>query len=91
MLIPRAPQFGETPIVAPSWDYAPRGHPLDVPDLVVVTCTDGHRSRMSPRIHRISPGGIVSPSYVCPRLGCRFHEFVVLDGYTPPAHLKHQA
>jgi len=31
--------------------------------------------------HSVSEGGVVSPSVVCPREGCGFHEDVVLEGW----------
>jgi len=31
--------------------------------------------------HTISPDGKVTPSVVCPKEGCDFHEFVQLDGW----------
>jgi hypothetical protein len=35
--------------------------------------------------HKIDAAGKVTPSVVCPHSGCGFHEFVTLDGWTPPA------
>lgn len=31
--------------------------------------------------HKIAANGAVSPSVVCPTEGCRFHEWIILDGW----------
>lgn len=33
--------------------------------------------------HQIADDGTVTPSVVCPHAPCTFHEFIVLDGWTP--------
>lgn len=50
--------------------------------LAVVCCPYGHAGSFDSKIHSIGHGGIVSPSYVCHRAGCPFHEFVVLAGWS---------
>lgn len=74
-LVPRGRLDHQTPPL--SWDY------LDArpEDLAIITCDRGHVSRMVSRVHRIAADGRVSPSYVCPIPGCRFHAFIRLVGY----------
>ena len=60
---------------------------------VSVKCPNGHISALFSRRdgnpdsthHVIADDGTVSPSVVCPRDGCDFHEFIVLDDWAVPA------
>jgi len=48
---------------------------------VLMRCPNGHISSLvagSEHAHIILPDGVVSPSVVCPREGCGFHESVRL-------------
>ncbi len=54
-------------------------------DLAFCTCDKGHEQTLSAKVHVVSVEGIVSPSYVCPRDGCGFHDYVVLEGWTDGA------
>ena len=61
---------------------------------VVTICAAGHShivgiagtmsadGTLQPPAHSIAPDGTISPSYVCPRAGCQFHEYVRLEGWT---------
>ena len=40
-----------------------------------------HIFRFAKKIHSVAIDGIVTPSVVCPWEGCRFHEFVKLNGW----------
>jgi hypothetical protein len=65
-----------------SWDHQTEaGKRLYPDDLAVIYCANGHRTRMSARIHRVATDGTVSPSYVCTVLGCSFHDFIRLSGW----------
>jgi hypothetical protein len=44
-----------------------------------LTCRNGHTCALTQ--HTIAPDGTVSPSLVCPELGCGFHEWVRLEGW----------
>ena len=46
-----------------------------------VTCPDC-KTTMSLKRHAVASNGDVSPSLVCPRDGCSFHEFVNLNGWS---------
>lgn len=48
-----------------------------------VTCPDGHTFTLLD--HTIADDGTVSPSVVCPYMGCIFHEFAKLEGWKPDA------
>lgn len=52
--------------------------------MAILTCRDGHLSRIVSVVHSIAADGVVSPSYVCPAPGCSFHEFVQLVGWGTP-------
>jgi len=45
---------------------------------VMTRCTNGHLGQLD---HTIAANGVVSPSVVCQRDGCGFHEFIVLEGW----------
>ena len=45
-----------------------------------MTCPNGHGLTL--RGHSIASNGDVSPSVVCPELGCAFHEFVRLKRWS---------
>ena len=49
--------------------------------LAITACSNGHLASVSPQIHLIAEDGSLSPSYVCPRKDCGFHEFVRLDSW----------
>ena len=46
---------------------------------VVTRCPNGHTGSLSD--HSIAPDGTVSPSVVCQREGCNFHEFIKLADF----------
>lgn len=84
----RLPELGEPPWSEDSpdralvWDYfwlEPREawYPL-----AITACSQGHLASVSPKVHTIAADGTLSPSYVCPREGCSFHDFVRLEGWT---------
>lgn len=55
-----------------SWAFGARTASLACPDCKeVFSLTD----------HKINDDGAVSPSVVCPREGCSFHEFIILEGW----------
>lgn len=80
------PWQDETPARSLAWDY----FLPDEPDaaawwpLATVTCSQGHLASVSPAVHKIAADGTLSPSYVCPREGCTFHEFVRFEGWSEP-------
>lgn len=49
----------------------------------VCVCTNGHQGTLSREVHNVDAAGSVTPSYVCPTLGCAFHEWVSLAGWKP--------
>jgi len=63
-----------------TWDYLNpwAGGPRD---LAMITCPNGHMTRMTASVHSVDHEGHVSPSYVCTATGCTFHEYVVLEGW----------
>ena len=76
-----------------SWDYAVRLKKAggfyacqSQLDLALCTCGEGHTTRLTGLVHHVAADGLVSPSYVCPVTGCKFHEFVRLIGWDP-AHV----
>ena len=76
-----APQFGE-PLHPGTWGRgAPAWQARHPGDICVVTCTNGHQTRLVSAIHSVAADGTVSPSYVCVADGCSFHEFVRLEGW----------
>jgi hypothetical protein len=44
-----------------------------------MTCKSGHGLVL--KLHSVSADGVVTPSVVCLRPGCNFHEFVRLEGW----------
>ena len=67
---------------ASKWDYFWIGpEPNKYYPLATCSCPNGHLASVSPRIHSISGDGTLSPSYVCPRENCSFHDFVRFDGW----------
>lgn len=46
---------------------------------VVTRCSNGHIGSLDD--HKISSDGTVSPSVVCQKEGCNFHEFIKLEGW----------
>lgn len=86
MLIPKSTRHEQRP---ESWWLDTWG---DGEGLVVsVKCPAGHVNTLWSRRqgdrdsshHTIADDGTVSPSVVCPREGCSFHEFIRLDGWKP--------
>ena len=60
------------PVSVPCWDGIARG--------VVFWCPNGHVGILSN--HAVDGAGVVTPSVVCDRHGCGFHDHVTLLGYT---------
>lgn len=60
------------------WTVGPKAH-----QQVVLQCPKGHRATISrgEHGHQIADDGTVTPSVVCPGVGCDFHEHVKLDGW----------
>ncbi len=73
LAIPRVPH-NDGP--GPNWHGAMRA---DAQRTALVKCPRGHIASLSE--HTIAADGTVSPSLVCPRWGCDFHENVVLLGW----------
>lgn len=46
---------------------------------VVTRCGNGHIGSLDD--HKIAEDGTVSPSVVCQRAGCEYHEFIRLEGW----------
>jgi hypothetical protein len=46
---------------------------------VVTRCPNGHIGTLD---HDIAADGTVTPSVVCQRDGCNYHEFIKLDGWS---------
>lgn len=46
---------------------------------VVTRCANGHIGSLDD--HEIDADGVVSPSVVCQKNGCDFHEFIQLEGW----------
>jgi hypothetical protein len=46
---------------------------------VVTRCSNSHIGSLDD--HEISSDGTVSPSVVCQKAGCNFHEFIMLKGW----------
>lgn len=46
---------------------------------VVTRCSNGHIGTLD---HLVLEDGTVSPSVVCQKLGCNYHEFIKLEGWT---------
>lgn len=61
-----------------AWDRWPYDHPGVIASSA---CPSGHLATISPKIHTISADGALSPSYVCPRKDCSFHDFVKFEGW----------
>lgn len=62
------------------WDYWPYDHPNVI--IATAACPQGHLASISPKVHTIANDGTLSPSYVCPRPGCSFHDFVKFEGWS---------
>lgn len=63
-----------------------------VGEYVLFRCSNGHVSTIFQPVvsvrdgapsHTIAETGSVSPSVVCPYVGCGFHQFVTLDRWEP--------
>ena len=86
----RVPDNGRPP-TAHTWDYATRLSKeggtawacQSGQDLALCTCSRGHTTRLTGRVHTVAADGTVTPSYVCPVEGCDFHQYVRLDGWDP--------
>lgn len=63
-----------------TWDYL-SPWPGGPRDLAMVTCSNGHTTRMTTAVHAVDHGGVVAPSYVCTVEGCDFHRMIVLVGW----------
>jgi hypothetical protein len=57
----------------PCWDIYKGSGQVDF------RCPNGHIGVLDD--HTIADDGAVSPSVVCPRKGCAFHENIILDGW----------
>ncbi len=73
--IPHVP-YNDGP--GPNWHG---GQLADGRRTALVKCSHGHIASLSE--HTIAVDGTVSPSLVCPREGCDFHEVVKLEGWSP--------
>jgi hypothetical protein len=63
----------DAPVQLPCWDRA------SPPDMAMLWCSKGHVAVIGPGTgHTIASDGTVTPSCVCPRDGCGFHEHVKL-------------
>jgi len=55
-------------------------HSLFIDDIAVITCSNGHQTRLTKKVHSVAPNGNVSPSYICTVKDdgrpCDFHAFV---------------
>lgn len=77
--VPRFPSLGELAETG-GLGWAPWG------GKTWLQCPDNHRAAYGQEGdgHTIAADGTVTPSTVCPEEGCTFHEWVILDGWTPP-------
>lgn len=50
-------------------------------DIAVITCSEGHQTRLTKKVHSVDTHGFVLPSYVCTITGCPFHAFIRLEGW----------
>ena len=50
-------------------------------DLAYIVCPQGHRLRVSSKVHSIAADGTLHPSYVCSATGCTWHVFAQLVGW----------
>jgi len=56
--------------------------PVSTPGvLAVLVCPNGHHACICSERHTINATGEVSPSCICPRDGCNFHDFVKLENW----------
>lgn len=55
---------------------------------VVHRCANGHDGTLGKNHHKIMPDGTVNPNVVCNRQGCRFHEWVKLEGWEEPENAR---
>jgi hypothetical protein len=72
-----------------TWDYCTHAKPATGKShldntVALCTCPNGHTCGLSRTIHTIieNENGRLSPSYVCPVIGCGFHEWVSLSGWS---------
>ena len=74
-------------VIKQDGDYAPdtwKGLKLaDGTRSASYVCPNGHEMVLIN--HTISLDGMVTPSVVCPQGGCGFHEYLLLQGWTPEA------
>lgn len=97
--IPKLPYIhNELP---PGWfpgaDSRVIGSPNAIHPLAYFLCPNGHLSSIGLQVveihdgversvqHTISPDGTVSPSVICPRYGCGFHDHIRLLDWAPPS------
>ena len=80
-LVPRGKLDHQPPPL--SWDYLDCYSPHQK-SVAVITCSQGHVTRLSSSVHRVDQNGVVSPSYVCTVDRCRFHAFIQLVRWQPP-------
>lgn len=64
------------PVEVPCWERI-----IGDATKAIIWCGNGHLATTSAQ-HTIDPEGKVSPSVVCPREGCTWHEWVKLVGWT---------
>lgn len=50
----------------------------EIHEIVYLRCPRGHLAQLN---HLIDLEGRVTPSVMCPKSGCDFHETIVLEGY----------
>ena len=50
-----------------------------------ICCPGCGRGALIASNHTVKPGGVISPSLVCPHKPCTFHEFAVLDDWDRPS------
>lgn len=65
------PHEGNREYKKPSWQREGQG--------IWVRCSNGHLAPISE--HKVDNNGKVSPSLVCPIIGCGFHKKVKLEGF----------
>lgn len=76
-LVPRGKLDHQPPPL--SWDYLDPHRGFK--NLALITCPNGHVTRMVSTVHRVDPDGTVHPSYVCTVGSCTFHRFIRLEGW----------
>lgn len=71
-----------------TWDRLAVGtHPNDINNLAIVTCGNGHMSKIIGNVHKIADDGIVSPQFFCPEDKCTFRAEIQLLDWKLPAPL----